>query len=417
MRRFRLRAMLAISLSALGSVMAFAAPAASDSAGVAADADIADSPEFTAPDLVFGMSTALSGPAADLGRNVRAGFEAAFARANRAGGIRGRRLRLEVLDDGYEPGRTIPNVRQFADDPRILGIVGNVGTPTAIAALPITNGRRLLFFGAYTGAGVLRRDPPDRYVINYRASYAEETAAMVDALIGIAGFALTDIAFFTQRDGYGDAGYLGGIEALGRYGLSDDHLIAHGRYDRNTVAIENGLADILSATPTPRAVILVGAYAPCAEFIRQARAFELDAVFLNVSFVGSSSLARELGPEGDGVIVTQVVPHVESDEPIAREFRESLRALDPALAPTFGALEGYTAARILTDALDRFPGAPDRETVIDALEALGEFDGGVGSPLRLTTDDHQASHRVWPTVLREGGVVPFAWENLSGVGS
>ena len=90
-------------------------------------------------------------------------------------------------------------MRQLSEQEHVLAVIGNVGTPTAIAAIPIANEQKTLFFAPFTGAGVLRQTPPDRYVINYRASYAEETAAMIDALIDQAGLALNDIAFFTQR--------------------------------------------------------------------------------------------------------------------------------------------------------------------------------------------------------------------------
>ena len=363
--------------------------------------------------LWFGMSAALTGPAADLGLNMRAGILAAFEEQTRNGGIHGKQPRLRFLDDGYEPGRTAPNMRKLVDDKSVLGIIGNVGTPTAIAAIPIANERRTLFYGSYTGAGVLRRAPPDRYVINFRASYAEETAAMVDALTGVAGIDPRRIAFFTQRDGYGDSGYRGGVEALKRHGVEDETQIAHGRYERNTTAVESGLAEILQTEPLPQAVIMVGAYAPCAEFIRLAREFDLDAIFLNVSFVGSASLARELGAVGENVIITQVVPHPSDELPIVRDFQSAIRMLDPNIEPTFGALEGYIAARILMRALANAESISDRESVVDALEGLGEFDIGLGTKLRLDDSDHQASHSVWPTVIRDSKVVPFNWNSLT----
>lgn len=362
--------------------------------------------------IVLGMSTALSGPAAELGQNMRTGVLAAIEEANGAGGINGRKLRLIALDDGYEPARTGPNMRELIDEDKVLVVIGNVGTPTAVVALPIVNESKTPFFGAYTGAGVLRRTPPDRYVINYRASYAEETAAMVDALIQHAHLAPEEVAFFTQRDAYGDAGFVGGIAALKNHGLTSEQQIAHGRYERNTLAVEGGLAEILQAEPPPRAIIMVGAYAPCAEFIRLAKDSGLDVLFLNVSFVGSAPLAKSLGEVGDGVIVTQVVPHFESDLPIVHEYRQALQGLDSAADPTLGSLEGYISARILIRALGTAATPLTRETVVDALEKLGEFDLGIGVPLHLSATEHQASHFVWPMAIREGQIAPFDWSEL-----
>jgi len=365
-------------------------------------------------EIVFGMSTALSGPAAELGENMRMGVLAAFEEANRGGGAGGRTLRLEALDDQYEPAQTVPNMRELIDTRKVVAVVGNVGTPTAVAAIPIANAAKTPFYGAFTGAGVLRKTPPDRYVINYRASYAEETAAMVDALVAHAGLQVNEIAFFTQRDAYGDAGFVGGIAALERHGLASEHDVAHGRYERNTLAVENGLAEIFAADPPPRAVIMVGAYAPCARFIELAREIGLDALFLNVSFVGAAPLSAALGDKGEGVIVTQVVPHFDSDLPIVRDYRKALAASKPQALPTFGSLEGYVAARILILALGAIDGPVTRESIVDALQGLKEFDVGLGVPLRLSPTEHQASHTVWPTVLRGGRIQPLDWAELGG---
>ena len=367
-------------------------------------------------DIVLGMSTALSGPAEDLGKNMKQGVLAGLERVNRAGGVNNRKLKLIALDDGYEPTRTAPNMRRLIQKEKVLAIIGNVGTPTAIAAIPIAHEQKTLLFAAFTGAGVLRKTPPDRYVINYRASYAEETAAMIDALMDTVGMKPQDIAFFTQRDGYGDAGYVGGISALKHHGLKDENAIVHARYERNTLAVENALADVLFASTAPKAVIMVGAYAPCAKFIKLAKEVGLNALFLNVSFVGSAPLARELGEKMDKVIVTQVVPHPEEKNlPIVKDYHEDLQAFDPKTVPTFGSLEGYIAARIFLTALKKIKGLPNRESVIDALDGLNSFDIGLGEPLHLSTKRHQASHRVWPTVLKNGKFVTFEWKDIGRI--
>jgi ABC-type branched-subunit amino acid transport system substrate-binding protein len=304
-------------------------------------------------------------------------------------------------------------MRTLIGNDQVIAVVGNVGTPTAVAALPIAVEGKMPYYGAFTGAGVLRKTPPDRYVINYRASYAEETGAMVDALIDKARLSPQQIAFFTQRDAYGDAGFNGGLAALKRHGLTNESEIAHVRYERNTVAVEKALSDILFLKTPPRAVIMVGAYAPCSAFIRAARQNELDAIFLNVSFVGSEPLAKALGSDGEGVIVTQTVPHYESDLPIARQYQAALKAHDQALSPTFGSMEGYVSTRLLLLALGKSSGNLSRESVIESLEHLGQADLGLGASLELSEKQHQACHAVWPTVIRDGKVVPFQWDELT----
>jgi len=364
---------------------------------------------------IFGMSTVLSGPAAHLGINMRNGVLAALKEINQQGGIQDRSLCLTALDDAYEPEKTVLNMHRLIEQENVLAIIGNVGTPTAIASVPITNRSRVPFFGAFTGAGTLRRNPPDRYVVNYRASYAEETAAMVQALIVNGRLQPNEIAFFTQRDAYGDSGFVGGIAALKKNGLKDETQITHGRYERDSLAIENGLADILLAEPEPKAVIIVGTYAPSAKFIRLARKYGLNSLLLNVSFVGAAPLAQALGPDEDGVIVTQVVPHLAASLPIVQDYHRALHLFDPSIPPTFGSLEGYISTRILLLALEKITGDITRESIMNGLEALGQFDLGFSAPLKISRTEHQASHQIWPTIIRNGEVLPFDWNQLKNL--
>lgn len=363
-------------------------------------------------ELVFGMSTALTGPAADLGLNMRSGVLAAFNAQNEIGGVANKKLSLTAYDDGYEPTLTVPNMQQLILKDRVLAIIGNVGTPTAVAAIPVAVENKTLFFAAYTGAGVLRKTPPERYVINYRASYAQEAATMIDGLLSH-GIKIDEIAFFTQRDSYGDAGFSGGIEALKKHGLNDSSQVVHVRYERNTLGVENALADIFGAAIVPKAIIMVGAYAPCAKFIKLAKQNGLKAIFLNVSFVGSESLARELGAEGEGVIVTQVVPPIIDDRlPVVKDFKRDFAKYSADRSFTFGAFEGYIAAKILIKSLENISGEINREKIIDSLQALESFSIGMDNPLLLSKNSHQASNFVWLTSLHKGIFVEASWQEV-----
>ncbi len=363
-------------------------------------------------EVLVGMSTALSGPAADLGLGMRAGVEAAFAAYNRRTDKPAHlTLALKALDDGYEPSRAAPNVRELIEMHHVAAILGNVGTPTAVVSIPIASQAKVPFIGAFTGAGVLRPNPPNRYVINYRASYTEECAAMVDALVAHAGLTPTDIALFTQRDAYGDDGYNSAMKAMKRHGLKDENAIIHGRYERNSVAVEHALADMISGGEPPKAVIMVGTAIASAKLVRLAREYDLRTRFLSVSFVGTAKLAAELGEIGDGVIVTQVVPHYDADLPIVKEFHAALPP-DATFHKDFCALEGFVAAKVFLHALDGISGPVTSESIVEAMEGLGEFDNGLGEPLKLSAERHQASMRVWPTVLRGGAPHPMKWEEL-----
>jgi len=368
-------------------------------AGTSARADV----------IRVGMAGALSGPARGLGIGMKAGIEAYFEIVNRGGGVYGRTLELVAKDDAYEPSKTGPCVRSLIDKDDVFAILGNPGTPTAAVTVPIANEKHVPFFGPFTGAAILRKTPPDRYVFNFRASYAQETAEIVRGLVKEAGLRPGDIAFFTQNDAYGDAGYRGAITALRAIGYDKADQLPHVRYQRNTVDVEDALARLLDPSLHPRAVIMIGAYEPCAKFIRMAREAGMAAIFVNVSFVLGDALSRALGPAGDGVVVTQVVPPLDADLPAMREYRAAV----PAATASFVSLEGFLAAKAFVKALRMAGPRATREQFIDALEAGGSLELGIGEVTPLSKTRHQISDRVWPTVLRRGHF--HAVENWSQV--
>ena len=202
----------------------------------------------TDSEIRFGISAPFTGPAKELGQNMKLGIEAAFNVANANGGVYGRQLRLVAADDGYEPARTAVTMKQLYEKDQVFGLVGNVGTPTAVVALPYALDRKMLFFGAFTGAGLLRNDPPDRYVFNYRASYAEETAAVVNYLVKVRRLLPEQIAVFAQQDAYGDAGFAGVEKAIRSLRGGNESPILRLNYQRNTVDVDDAVAQLQQAT-------------------------------------------------------------------------------------------------------------------------------------------------------------------------
>ena len=320
-----------------------------------------------AQDIVLGQSVALSGPAAELGREMQFGAQIYFDSINAAGGIRGRKIVLKTMDDGYEPTRAEANTRRLIDD-NVLALFGYVGTPTSAASVPLATNAKVPFFGAFSGAELLRA-PFNRYVFNVRASYFDETELIVKQL---AAEGLTRIAVFYQNDSYGQAGLAG----VGRALLSIK----------------------------PEAIVMISTYASCAEFIKQTKARGLLARYANVSFVGTKSLAKALGPEGSGVMISQVVPSPTSERyPWVNEYRRMVTAKGGELSYT--SLEGFIAARIFVEALKR-GGDSSREALIRAIEGMRDISLG-GFPVFFSAENHSASKFVELTVLTRDGQVRY----------
>ena len=347
--------------------------------------------------VLFGQSAAFSGPAQELGRNMRLGIEAAFHEANSLGGVHGRLLELTSLDDAYEPEAAVSNtLNLIAQD--VFALIGAVGTPTSRSATPVAKEADVPYIAPFTGAEFLRGSDLHDVVLNMRASYYQETEEMVDRLTEDLG--IERIAVMYQDDSYGRAGYNGALLALGRRGMEP---VAVGIYPRNTTSVKTGLLDLRQGNP--EAVIMIGAYQPVAALVSWARHTGLDPIFMTVSFVGSNALAEELGPAGAGVYVTQVVPFPTDDTlPVVSSYMSALSAYAPEVAPGFVSLEGYLAGRLTIAALDGCGRELERACFFESLRRADVIDID-GFELRYDGNaDNQGSDEVFLTVIGKDGL-------------
>ena len=355
--------------------------------------------------VLFGQSAAFSGPSQELGLEMRLGIQAAFHEQNQAGGVHGRQIDLTTLDDFYEPDSAYLNTRRLINTEGVFALIGEVGTPTSRSASQLANSLGVPFVAPFTGAEMLRVSGLES-VMNLRASYHQEIDQMVERLTEDAG--ITRVAVLYQNDSYGQTGLDGVRLALERRGLSP---VASGFYQRNTSAVKTAVVDIVEADP--EAVIMIGAYTPVAEAIRLIRE-DIDPVFMTVSFVGSNALARELGSEGTGVYVTQVVPLPgDTSVPVVDAYHTALRAFDADAVPGFVSLEGYLAGRLAIAGLDLCGSDLSRQCFLDAIRSAGSIDIE-GLALDFGPTDNQGSDAVFLTVIGADGSYRLV-EELEGV--
>ena len=371
--------------------------------GLAVWAGAAAQQEVEPDRILFGQSAAFSGPASALGEGMRAGIEAAFFEANENGGVHGRRLELISLDDGYEPEAAIANVRKLINDHQVFALIGAVGTPTARSSVPVAAAEGVPYIAPFTGAPFLR-DGQWRNVVNLRASYYQETEAMM-AFLTRNGH--TRIAVAYQDDSFGRAGFRGAQLAMERRNLKP---VATAVYPRNTTAVKTTLLDVIEGRP--EAVIIVGAPTPVAAFVNWASKLKLDLVYMTTSFAGGNALTRSLSPEsldGAGLLMTQVVPPLLGDSlPIVEQYRKALQTTSPAAEPGFVSLEGYLAGRLAIAAMQQCGPNPQRDQVLPQLRAGGRIDLG-GFVLEFGPDDYQGSDAVYlTTVSPQGQYLPVS---------
>ncbi len=345
--------------------------------------------------IVFGQAAALSGPSSALGQKMRQGILAAFAEVNAKGGIHGRSLQLVSRDDGYDPDRSVLQTVKLLHEDKVFALIGAVGTPTSLVTVPIAKEERVPFIGPFTGAGFLREKDLDN-VVNIRASYSAEAEAWVKHLTEDRH--IKRIAIFYQDDSYGRDGLAGVKLALEKRGME---LAAEATYERNTKAV--GMAMRVLKRAEPEAVVMVGTYVPCAEFIKLARESGFAPVFVNISFVGADALAQELGRDGDGVIVSQVVPFPwDTSVKVVADYQAAEKAIDPGLPPDFVSLEGYICGRLAAAALDMAGPNPTRAEMLRVINDVGQFDIS-GDRLTVGHKMRNSSARVFLTLIQPDG--------------
>ncbi len=340
--------------------------------------------------ILLGQSAAFSGPAANLGKEMKEGAMVYFEYINGQGGVYGRKINLISLDDGYEPDRALSNTKKLINDNKVFALFGYVGTPTSYAVVPLITETKTPFFAPFTGAEGLR-SPLNKYIFNIRASYFDETEKLVDWAVSQKK---KSIAVFYQDDSYGKTGLQGVEMAMNKRKLK---ISALGTVERNTIAVAEAVKSIKKAAPD--AIIMISAYKSCAEFIRQAKAAGIDAVFMNVSFVGSKALASELGEDGHGVVISQVVPFPWDPTPaVTREFSKLIKVYLPKEQPSFNNLEGFIAAKAFVEGLKRAGTDLTREKFIAALETFRQLDLG-DFAVTFSPQSHNGSKQVQLTII------------------
>ncbi|MCY3625721.1 MAG: ABC transporter substrate-binding protein [Candidatus Dadabacteria bacterium] len=386
----RLLSRLSLKKLVAASVVAILASAASGEAREQIRAE----PGVYSDRIVFGQSAAFSGPASELGKGMQTGILSAFKEVNDRGGVNGRRLELRSLDDAYEPEAAIVNTQKLIGE-NVFALIGAVGTPTSKAAVPVAEKNDVPYIAPMTGAEYLRGSKR-RTVINLRASYYQETEEMIERLTTDLG--INRIAILHQDDSFGRAGLQGVLLALERRTLS---AVGTGIFPRNTVAIKTALVDLRATGP--EAVIIVGPYKPTATFIKWAHHIGLNSIFMTLSFVGSNALASELGDQGAGVLVTQVVPFPTGNTvPASASYRAALKAYDPAAKPGFISYEGYLAGRLVVHVVENC-GRQVTRSCIDAVLRTGNNINLDGFTLRYSKNDNQGSDSVFLTMIGSDG--------------
>ena len=361
----------------------------------------------TDTEILIGSCSALEGPANFLGTQTVLGAKAYLNHINDQGGVHGRKIKLAAYDDSYEPAKAIECFTRLKQE-TVFAAAFFVGTPTAAKHVPMAESAKIPIVGLFTGAQLLH-EPFKRYIISVRASYHDEAREQVNNLWN--ALEMKKIGVIYQDDAFGVTVLEGVKKALAKYNTAP---IAIGSFPRNTLDVNRGME--LVRAGNPEAVIMVGPYAPIAEIVKRGRAAGWNPLYVTVSFVGTEAYIKAMGKDGEGAVITQVVPpYTRTDLPSVALYLKTLKKYFPEAQPNFVSLEGFVDAMVLVEGLKRAGRDLTREKLIDAIEGIRDLDIGLGPQLKLNygPQDHKGFDTVYYTVVRDGLAVVFSdWKEL-----
>ena len=367
-------------------------------AAIAISSLAAAEPGVTESTITMGMSSPFSGPNGAYGTDMREVIERYFDQVNKSGGVNGRKINLVALDDGYETDRTVANTQTLISDKKVFALMAFYGSsPTTEAMNKVFGPARVPLVGTISGAGTLRepisQHPGSHYMFNIRASYANETDAIVNQLVSLG---LKNIAVFYQNDGFGKSGLEGVTAALKKHNLAPT---VAATVERNSVDVKPAVDAIAKANP--QAVVMVTLYKPTAAFVTAMKKAGQNPMLMTLSPVGTEQLVAELGADARGIGISQVMPYPwNSVVPMVRDYQKLVGGKD---GYSYYGIEAYVTARITVDALRKAGKDLTREKYIAALESTNADLGGF--TVAFSGTNRQGSRFVEMTVVGPGGKV------------
>ncbi len=347
----------------------------------------------TKTNILIGQSSPFSGSNKELGDDIREGIQAYFKLVNAAGGVNGRTLELIALDDANDAKRSGENARILIEQRGVLALIGYASATLSLPALPFAEKSKVAFVGPFTGAEPMRTFR--RNVYNIRASYADELEKIVDfyATTGMKKFSIIHYDDAVGKEN------LAAVElALTRRGLKPSSIAT---LKRNQTDLGATVSDVVKAEPD--VVIATTLYKTTGDFIKSARKAGSGAQFASTSFVGASALANELGEQGMGVVVAQVVPpYARASIPVVREYQAAIEKSLGKKDYSFTSLESYIGAKVIVEAIRRAGANPTREGLLKTLDSMQNFNVG-GYLVDFSASNHNGSKFVELTAISKAG--------------
>ena len=353
----------------------------------------AQSQGVTKTTILIGHSGPLSGANKEFGEDIRDGALAYFNKINATGGVNGRKVQLITIDDANDAKRSGENGRVLIEERRVLALFGYASATLSLPAFPFVEKHGVPFIAPFTGAAPMQTFRP--HVFMMRASYADELEKIIEFY---SSTGMKKFSVIHYDDAIGKENLAVVQAALGKLGLKP---VSIGTLKRNQTDLGAAVGDVVKAAPD--VVIGTTLYRTSADFIKQAKKAGSGAQFANTSFVGASALATELGAQGMGVVVAQVVPpYARQSIPVVKEYQAAIEKQLGKKEFSFTSLEAYICAKVLAEGIRRAGATPSRESLLKALNSISNYDAG-GYVVSFSPTNHNGSKFVELTAISKGG--------------
>jgi branched-chain amino acid transport system substrate-binding protein len=339
-------------------------------------------PGVTPTEVKVGTSAGLTGPIAVWGnRMARIGPQTYFNHINAQGGVHGRKLAQVLLDDSYEPPRSVANHKRLIESDKVFAILLSMGTPTVSASIQTILDAKLPLIFPATGAhkwGYEYRP----LVFQVGADYWHMSAVMVDYMVKEKG--LKKWGVFYQDDDYGKDVLNGTKAQLKKHGLE---LVATETYKRGTIDVSGQVAKLRSAGVD---VVMLGTvYREGAPFLKEKEKMGWEVQTVGIAPTATQTFVDLCGSAGVGHLNTFSNPSVDSDRPGVVEFRALMQKYFPDEKISEEALYGFIAAKTFVAGLQAAGPDLSRASLIKGLESLKDYDNGITDLITFGPEDHQ----------------------------
>lgn len=351
-------------------------------------------------DIVLGQSGAYTGPTQAVPLEFRLGARTYFNQLNEAGGVNGRKVKLISMDDGFDAKVALENAREMlATYPEMLAFFSFTGTAITSAMLPLIEEKKIVYFAPLTGDTQIY-SRLNRHMFMIRAGYLDEVRAITKqlAIIGQRKMAVATLD-----------------DALGRSVLKDIVVAAK---ENGITIVASEKVDLQPSLPAIRAsvqrvaksgaqvLLLGGAGRSMIEFVKEGKAANLPPSYYSISILSIDQAYKTLGAQARGIVISQLVPRPDGrSTAISREFRDALFKADPKARLTHRTFEGYIAAKVMTEAIRRAGSKVTRETLLQTLETMTDYDAG-GMKFSFSPKNHLGTNFIDLVLIStEGRVV------------